>query len=38
MIQLEDGLVLIQDLEHFLSPDEALALDEAMNQRASHAG
>lgn len=37
VIQLEDGLVLIQDLEHFLSPDEALALDEAMNERASHA-
>jgi hypothetical protein len=38
VIQLEDGLVLIHDLEHFLSPDEARELDEAMNQRASHAG
>lgn len=37
VIQLEDGLVLIHDLEHFLSPDEARALNEAMNQRASHA-
>ena len=38
VIQLEDGLVLIHDLEHFLSPDEARTLDEAMDQQASHAG
>ena len=37
VIQLEDGLVLIQDLEHFLSPDEARTLDEAMNAQASNA-
>jgi purine-binding chemotaxis protein CheW len=37
VIQLDDGLVLIHDLEHFLSPDEARDLDEAMSQRASHA-
>jgi purine-binding chemotaxis protein CheW len=37
VIQLEDGLVLIHDLEHFLSPDEARTLDEAMNQQVSHA-
>ena len=38
VIQLEDGLVLIQDLEHFLSLDEARALDEAMRAQASNAG
>ena len=32
VIPLEDGLVLIHDLEMFLSPDEARALDEAMAQ------
>ena len=32
VIPLEDGLVLIHDLEVFLSPDEARTLDEAMNQ------
>jgi len=37
VIQLNDGLVLIHDLEHFLSPDEARVLDEAMSQQASHA-
>lgn len=37
VIQLEDGLVLIQDLEHFLSPDEARTLDQAMSNQASHA-
>jgi purine-binding chemotaxis protein CheW len=37
VIQLEDGLVLIHDLENFLSPDEARTLDAAMNQRVSHA-
>lgn len=33
VIQLEDGLVLIQDLEHFLSPDEARTLAEAMSEQ-----
>jgi purine-binding chemotaxis protein CheW len=37
VIPLEDGLVLIHDLEVFLSPDEARALDEAMNQDNPHA-
>jgi purine-binding chemotaxis protein CheW len=37
VIQLDDGLVLIHDLEHFLSPDEARVLDEVMIQQASHA-
>jgi purine-binding chemotaxis protein CheW len=37
VIALEDGLVLIHDLEQFLSPDETLALNAAMNQAASHA-
>jgi purine-binding chemotaxis protein CheW len=37
VIQLDDGLVLIHDLERFLSPDEARVLDEAMSQQASHA-
>jgi len=38
-ISLQDGLLLIQDLEQFLSPDEASALDEAMSSKeASHAG
>jgi purine-binding chemotaxis protein CheW len=37
VIQLDDGLVLIHDLEHFLSPDEARVLDEAMSPQASHA-
>lgn len=37
VIQLDDGLVLIHDLEHFLSPDEARVLDEALGQQASHA-
>lgn len=32
VVQLEDGLVLIHDLEKFLSLDEALALDEAMHR------
>jgi purine-binding chemotaxis protein CheW len=38
VIALEDGLVLIHDLEQFLSADEAHALNEAMNQAALHAG
>jgi purine-binding chemotaxis protein CheW len=37
VIQLDDGLVLIHDLEHLLSSDEARALDEALSQQASHA-
>ena len=32
VVQLEDGLVLIHDLEMFLSLEEARALDEAMNR------
>jgi len=37
VIPLEDGLVLIHDLEVFLSPEEAHALDEAMNPDNPHA-
>jgi purine-binding chemotaxis protein CheW len=37
VIPLEDGLVLIHDLEVFLSPEEERALDEAMHQGNSHA-
>jgi purine-binding chemotaxis protein CheW len=37
VISLEDGLVLIHDLEVFLSPDEARTLDAAMNQGNLHA-
>lgn len=37
VIPLEDGLVLIHDLDLFLSPNEARTLDEAMNQDSSHA-
>jgi purine-binding chemotaxis protein CheW len=36
VMQLDDGLVLIHDLEQFLSPDQERVLDEAMSQ-ASHA-
>ena len=36
VVQLEDGLVLIHDLERFLSLDEACALDEALNREAPH--
>jgi purine-binding chemotaxis protein CheW len=36
VVQLDDGLVLIHDLETFLSLDEACALDEAMNQEVAH--
>ena len=36
VVKLDDGLVLIHDLEKFLSLDEARALDEAMNQEVSH--
>lgn len=35
-VKLEDGLVLIQDLESFLSLDEAAALDEAMAQKVGY--
>ena len=38
VVRLDDGLVLIQDLEKFLSWDETRALDEAMNQEVSHEG
>jgi purine-binding chemotaxis protein CheW len=37
VIAADDGLVLIHDLEQLLSPDEATALDKAMNQSAPHA-
>ncbi len=33
VVRLDDGLVLIHDLERFLSLEEARALDEAMDQR-----
>jgi purine-binding chemotaxis protein CheW len=36
VVRLEDGLVLIQDLEKFLSLDEARALDEAINHEVPH--
>lgn len=36
VVRLEDGLVLIQDLEKFLSLDEARALDKAINQKVPH--
>jgi purine-binding chemotaxis protein CheW len=39
VIALSDGLLLIQDLEQFLSPDESAALDLALLSEAeSHAG
>jgi len=34
VVKLDDGLVLIHDLEKFLSMDEARTLDEAMNRDA----
>jgi purine-binding chemotaxis protein CheW len=37
VIALEDGLVLIHDLDQFLSRQEAIALDEAINRAAPHA-
>jgi purine-binding chemotaxis protein CheW len=37
VISHEDGLVLIHDLEKFLSADEARVLDAAMNQDNAHA-
>jgi len=36
VMKLDDGLVLIHDLEKFLSLDEARALDDAMGQEADH--
>lgn len=38
VIALEDGLVLIHDLEQFLSPDEAHALETALSQQTLHGG
>jgi purine-binding chemotaxis protein CheW len=38
VIKLEDSLVLIQDVEAFLSLDEAQALDAAMQKESSRAG
>jgi purine-binding chemotaxis protein CheW len=39
VIRVQGGLVLIQDLEQFLSPDEASALQQAMGgKETSHAG
>ena len=39
VLRLQEGLVLIQDLEQFLAPDEASALSQAMDAKeASRAG
>lgn len=38
VVQLEDGLVLIQDLEQFLCQDEARALDEALASETTRGG
>lgn len=38
VVRLDDGLVLIHDLEKFLSLDEARALDQAMSQEMAHGG
>jgi purine-binding chemotaxis protein CheW len=38
VISLEDGLVLIHDLEQFLTADEARVLDRALQAEARHAG
>lgn len=38
VLSLEDGLVLIHDLEQFLSPDEEQRLDRALHEEARHAG
>ena len=38
VVQLPDGLVLIHDLEQFLSLEEARALDSALDAGAAHAG
>lgn len=37
VVKLPDGLVLIHDLEKFLSQDEARRLEEAMDRKAAHA-
>jgi purine-binding chemotaxis protein CheW len=37
VVKLPDGLVLIHDLETFLSLDEAQALDESMSREVAHA-
>lgn len=37
VIRMEDGLVLIHDLDRFLSLDEARALDAAMNEEVDYA-
>jgi purine-binding chemotaxis protein CheW len=37
VVMLPDGLVLIQDVEQFLSLDEAHVLDEALRQDVAHA-
>jgi len=37
VVKLDAGLVLIHDLEKFLSLDEAQAVDQAMSQEAAHA-
>ena len=36
VIKLDDGLVLIHDLEKFLLLDEARSLDEAIGQEVAH--
>ncbi len=38
VISLPDGLVLIHDLDSFLSPDELHAMDEALSRDYAHAG
>ena len=38
VIQLEDGLVLIHDLEQFLALDEARALDKALKRETARGG
>lgn len=38
IVQLDDGLVLIHDLEKFLSLDESLALDRALETEMSRGG
>ncbi len=37
VVQLPDGLVLIHDLEKFLSLEEECALDEALKEGVAHA-
>ena len=38
VISLPDGMVLIHDLDSFLSPEELYAMDEALSREYSHAG